>query len=131
MHVPGLKLVMPSDPYDAKGLVKTSIRDRNPVIFVENISLYATKGEVPDEDYLIPLGEANVKRTGSDVTIVALSSMVPKAMQAALELINKGANTFPRTLTSEGVRQFWRADSRIEEDQQLFKAARERAAGEM
>ena len=101
MHIPGLKLVMPSDPYDAKGLVKTSIRDRNPVIFVENISLYATKGEVPDEEYLIPLGKANIKRTGSDLTIVAISSMVPKAIQAAELLAKDGIDVTvidPRSL---------------------------------
>ena len=86
MHIPGLKLVMPSDPYDAKGLVKTSIRDRNPVIFVENISLYATKGEVPDEEYLIPLGKANIKRTGSDLTIVAISSMVPTSATSTISV---------------------------------------------
>lgn len=90
MHVPGLKIAMPSEPYDAKGLIKTAIRDRNPVIFVENISLYATKGKVPDEEYFIPLGEADVKRTGNDVTIVALSSMVPKALEAAKQLAADG-----------------------------------------
>ena len=90
MHVPGLKIAMPSTPEDAKGLIKTSIRDRNPVIFVENISLYATKGEVPDGEYATPLGKADVKRAGKDVTIVALSSMVPKALKAAEHLAADG-----------------------------------------
>ena len=90
MHVPGLKIAMPSTPYDAKGLIKSAIRDRNPVVFIENISLYATKAEVPDEEYMVPLGSAEVRRTGDDVTIVALSSMVPLALQAAEQLAAEG-----------------------------------------
>lgn len=101
MHVPGLKIAMPSTPYDAKGLIKTAIRDRNPVIFIENISLYATRGETPDEEYLIPFGKAEIKRAGKDVTVLALSAMVPKALKAADELAGEGIEVEvidPRTL---------------------------------
>jgi pyruvate/2-oxoglutarate/acetoin dehydrogenase E1 component len=90
MHVPGLKIAIPSTPYDARGLIKTAIRDRNPVMFIENIGLYATKGDVPEEPYTIPLGQADVKRGGSDVTVVAISGMVPKALQAAEQLAQEG-----------------------------------------
>ena len=82
-HTPGLKVVMPSTPYDAKGLLKTSIRDDSPVIFLENRILYFKKGPVPREEYLIPLGQADIKRKGKDITVVALSNMVPKALEAA------------------------------------------------
>ena len=92
MHVPGLKLVMPSTPYDAKGLIKSASRDRNPVMFVENISLYATKAEIPKDEYTVPLGSAKVRRAGDDVTIVALSSMVPCALQAAEQLASEGVS---------------------------------------
>lgn len=101
MHVPGLKIAMPSTPYDAKGLIKTAIRDRNPVIFIENISLYSTRGETPDEEYLIPFGKADIKRAGKDVTVLALSAMVPKALKAADELAGEGIQVEvidPRTL---------------------------------
>lgn len=101
MHVPGLKIAIPSTPYDAKGLLKTAIRDRNPVIFIENLSLYAAKGEVPEAEYLIPFGQADIKRSGDDVTVVALSGMVPKAMKAAEELAREGVQVEvidPRTL---------------------------------
>jgi pyruvate/2-oxoglutarate/acetoin dehydrogenase E1 component len=87
-HVPGLKVVMPSTPYDAKGLLKTAIRDENPVVFFEDKMMYKLKGPVPDEDYTIAFGVADVKRTGSDVTIVATSSMVQVALGAA-ELLEK------------------------------------------
>jgi acetoin:2,6-dichlorophenolindophenol oxidoreductase subunit beta len=87
-HVPGLKVVMPSTPYDAKGLLKTAIRDENPVVFFEDKMMYKLKGPVPDEDYTIPFGVADVKRTGSDLTIVATSSMVQVALGAA-ELLEK------------------------------------------
>ena len=90
MHVPGLKIAMPSTPYDAKGLIKSAIRDRNPVVFIENIGLYATKGEIPDEEYMVPLGIAEVRRAGDDVTLIALSSMVPSALQAAEQLAAEG-----------------------------------------
>ncbi len=82
-HVPGLKVVLPSTPYDAKGLLKTAIRDENPVIFFEDKMMYKMKGPVPAEDYTIPLGVADVKREGRDVTIVATSSMVQVALEAA------------------------------------------------
>jgi pyruvate dehydrogenase E1 component beta subunit len=89
-HIPGLKLVMPSTPYDAKGLLKSAIRCDDPVIFIEHKLLYMEKGEVPDEEYTIPLGLADVKREGTDLTIIAWSAMVPKALQAAIELENEG-----------------------------------------
>jgi len=89
-HVPGLKVVMPSTPYDAKGLLKAAIRDDNPVIFIEHKLLYAEKGDVPEEDYLVPIGKANVKREGEDITIVASSFMVKKALLAAEELDKEG-----------------------------------------
>ncbi|MBI2914663.1 MAG: alpha-ketoacid dehydrogenase subunit beta [Firmicutes bacterium] len=91
-HVPGLKVVMPSTPYDAKGLLKAAIRDDNVVIFLENKILYRTKGYVPEEEYVIPLGAADVKREGSDVTVVAVSQMVPRALQAAKVVEGKGIN---------------------------------------
>ncbi len=101
MHVPGLKIAMPSNGYDAKGLIKTAIREPNPVVFVENISLYATKSEIPDEEYLIPFGQAEIKREGNDVTVVALAAMVPRALQAAEILAEQGVSVEvidPRTL---------------------------------
>src|SRR5918999_6166566 len=86
-HFPGLKVVMPSTPADAKGLLKSSIRDDNPVLFLEQERMYGLKGEVPeDEDFTIPLGVADVKREGADATIVARSLMVPVALKAAEEL---------------------------------------------
>ena len=89
-HIPGLKVVMPSTPYDAKGLLKTAIRDNNPVIFIEHKGLYQTKGEVPEEEYLIPLGKADVKRQGKDVTIISYSKSVLMALDAAKDLETKG-----------------------------------------
>ncbi|MCK4401834.1 alpha-ketoacid dehydrogenase subunit beta [bacterium] len=86
MHVPGLYLVMPSTPYDAKGLLKASIRDDNPVVFIEHKMLYGLKGEVPEDDYIIPLGVADIKKEGSDVTIVAYSRQLHVTMEAATEL---------------------------------------------
>lgn len=85
-HIPGLKVVMPSTPYDAKGLLKTAIRDNNPVVFIEHKGLYQSKGEVPEEEYLIPLGQADVKREGKDVTIISWSKTVLTALDAAKEL---------------------------------------------
>lgn len=82
-HIPGLKLVMPSSPYDAKGLLKSAIRDDRPVIFLEHKLLYMTKGEVPDEEYLIPLGNADVKREGDDITLITYSYMTLKCLEAA------------------------------------------------
>ena len=89
-HVPGLKVVMPATPYDVKGLLKTSIRDDNPVLFIENKALYALKGEIPEEEYLIPIGKADVKRAGQDVTVVATSRMVHQSLEAAKVLSNEG-----------------------------------------
>ena len=89
-HIPGLKVVMPSTPYDVKGLLKSAIRDNNPVIFIEHKGLYQTKGEVPEEEYLIPLGQADVKKAGEDVTILTYSKMVLTALEAAKELEAKG-----------------------------------------
>ena len=101
MNVPGLKIVMPSTPADAKGLLKTSIRDPNPVLYFENKLLYGTKGEVPDGEYFVPLGKAEVKRQGSDVTIVALGLMVREALNAAKQLEETGIEAEvvdPRTI---------------------------------
>ena len=100
-HVPGLKVVMPSTPYDAKGLLKSAIRDDNPVVFYEDKMMYKLKGPVPEEDYTIPLGVAEVKRAGEDLTIVATSSMVQVALGAAkmLEEYDVSAEVVdPRTL---------------------------------
>src|SRR2546426_532252 len=82
-HIPGLKVVLPSTPYDAKGLLKSAIRDDNPVVFFEDKMMYRLKGPVPSEEYTIPFGEADVKREGDDVTIVATSSMVQVSLAAA------------------------------------------------
>ena len=89
-HVPGLKVVLPSTPYDAKGLLKTAIRDENPVVFFEDKMMYKLKGPVPAEDYTIPLGVADVKRVGQDITLVATSSMVQVALGAANMLEKEG-----------------------------------------
>lgn len=89
-HVPGLKVVMPATPYDVKGLLKTAIRDDNPVLFVENKALYGLKGEIPEEEYLVPIGKADVKRSGKDVTVVATSRMVHQALEAAGILSKEG-----------------------------------------
>jgi len=99
-HVPGLKVVLPSTPYDAKGLLKTAIRDDNPVIFFEDKMMFRLKGPVPVEDYTIPFGVADIKREGEDITIVATSSMVQVALGAAtlLEEIGISAEVVdPRT----------------------------------
>jgi pyruvate/2-oxoglutarate/acetoin dehydrogenase E1 component len=99
-HVPGLKVVLPSTPYDAKGLMKTAIRDDNPVVFFEDKMMFKVKGPVPVEDYTIPFGLADVKREGEDITIVATSSMVQVALGAAtlLEEIGISAEVVdPRT----------------------------------
>jgi len=89
MNIPGLKLVIPSDPYDAKGLLKSAIRDDNPVIFFEHKQLYTQKGEVPEEEYMIPLGKAAVKREGKDLTLVATSWMVKHSLEVAEDLKSK------------------------------------------
>jgi pyruvate/2-oxoglutarate/acetoin dehydrogenase E1 component len=90
MNVPGIKVVAPSTPHDVKGLLVASIRDNNPVIFIEHKLLYRTKGPVPEELYAIPLGKAEVKREGRDLTVVAYSIMVPRALEAAEQLAAEG-----------------------------------------
>ena len=101
-HVPGLKVVRPTTPMDAKGLLKSAIRDDNPVIFIESETLYHLKGEVPDDpDFLIPLGRAIVRRAGTDVTVVAYMGMMYRALEAAEELAKEGISVElvdPRTL---------------------------------
>ena len=92
-HIPGLKVVMPSTPADAKGLLKSAIRDDDPVVFIEHKLLYLTDGDVPASEYLVPLGRADVKRPGSDVTLVAWSHMVLKSLQAAAQLAAEGIDT--------------------------------------
>jgi pyruvate dehydrogenase E1 component beta subunit len=102
MHVPGLKVVIPSTPYDAKGLLISAIRDDNPVVFIEHKMLYGIEGDVPEGAYTIPLGQADVKREGKDVTVVATLAMVHKALNAAKELEKEGVSVEvidPRTLT--------------------------------
>ena len=101
MHTPGLRIAMPSNPADAKGLLKTAIRDDNPVLLIEDKLLYLRSGEVADGDATIPFGEAAVVRSGSDLTVVALGWTVTRALAAAIELENKGIDTEvidPRTL---------------------------------
>ena len=90
LQSPGIKIVLPSTPYDAKGLLKSSIRDENPVLFIEAGILYRTKGPVPEEEYLIPLGKADIKRKGEDVTIIAFSRCVLESIEAAKILEEKG-----------------------------------------
>jgi pyruvate dehydrogenase E1 component beta subunit len=91
-NTPGLKVVVPSNPYDAKGLLKSSIRDENPVIFMESELMYGDKGAVPEEEYLIPIGEAKITRDGSDVTLVSFGKMMKVVESAAEELIKEGIN---------------------------------------
>ena len=101
MHLPGLKVVMPSTPYDAKGLLIQSIRDDNPVVFLEHKMLYALEGDVPEGDYTIAFGQADIKREGQDVTVVATANMVHTALTAAEKLVGDGINVEvldPRTL---------------------------------
>jgi len=100
-HIPGLKIIAPAMPADAKGLLKTAIRDDNPVIFLEHKALYFTKGPVPDGEYTIPFGVADVKRAGTDVTVVGVHAMVLKALDAATELEADGVSVElidPRTV---------------------------------
>ena len=100
-HIPGLKVVLPSTPYDAKGLLKTAIRDDNPVVFFEDKMMYRLKGPVPAEEYTIPFGVADIKRAGTDITIVATSSMVQVALGAAGLLEEAGISAEvidPRTM---------------------------------
>jgi pyruvate dehydrogenase E1 component beta subunit len=100
-HVPGLKVVMPATAYDVKGLLKTAIRDDGPVVFLEHKMIYLIKGEVPEEEYTIPFGEADIKREGDDITVVAYSNMLFKSLEAARELEKDGIScevVDPRTL---------------------------------
>ena len=100
-HIPGLKVVLPSTPYEAKGLMKSAIRDDNPVAFFEHKMMYRNKGPVPNDEYTVPLGVADVKKSGSNITIVATSSMVQVAMKAADSLGEEGVSVEvvdPRTL---------------------------------
>ena len=101
-HVPGLKVVMPSNPADAKGLLKSAIRDDNPVVFIEHRGLYWTKGEVADGETVVPIGKASVLRQGEQITVVALSSMVGPALTAAEDLATEGISAEvidPRTIS--------------------------------
>ena len=101
MNVPGLKIVLPATPYDAKGLLKTALRDNNPVIFFPNMVMSNVKGQIPEEEYTVPFGQADVVRKGSDVTVVALSRMRIEALAAAEEMAQQGISLEvidPRTL---------------------------------
>jgi len=101
MHIPGIKVALPATPYDVKGLLKTTLRDENPVVFIEHKGLYTTKGHVPTEEYLIPFGQGVIRHPGNQVTLVAMSAMVHKAMQAATLLEKQGISVEvidPRTL---------------------------------
>jgi pyruvate/2-oxoglutarate/acetoin dehydrogenase E1 component len=100
-QVPGLKVVLPSTPHDAKGLLKAAIREDNPVVFIESGMLYRIKGPVPDGEYVVPLGQCDVKKKGSDITIVAVSRTVTEALAAAMKLEEQGITTDvidPRTI---------------------------------
>ncbi|MBN1320450.1 MAG: alpha-ketoacid dehydrogenase subunit beta [Thermoleophilia bacterium] len=101
MNAPGLKIILPSTPYDAKGLFKTALRDMNPVVSFEHVALGGVKGEVPEEEYFVPFGQASIRREGSDVTVVALAKMVYETLEAAEELAEEGISLEvidPRTL---------------------------------
>jgi pyruvate/2-oxoglutarate/acetoin dehydrogenase E1 component len=119
MNVAGLKMFVPSTPYDMKGLLKTAIRDNNPVISFESNRLLGTKGPVPEEDYTIPLGQADIKREGSDVTVVALAWLVHEALAAADELAKEGISVEivdPRSLVpldTETIRNSVRKTGRL------------------
>lgn len=101
VHIPGIRVVQPSTPYDAKGLLKSAIRDDNPVLFLEHKLLYLVQGAVPEEEYLIPFGKADIKRPGNDVTVFATSRMVQRVLGAAEKLASEGIDVEvidPRTL---------------------------------
>lgn len=101
MNVPGLKIAIPATPYDAKGLLKSAIRGADPVLFFEHKMLYALEGEVPDEDYTVPFGEAAIRRAGADATVIAIGGVLPTVMQAAEQLAAEGISVEvidPRTL---------------------------------
>jgi len=91
-NIPGLKVITPSNPYDAKGLLKAAIRDQDPVLFMESERMYGDKGEVPDGEYLLPIGKADIKRKGKDVSIVSFGKMMKVALQAAEELVKEGVD---------------------------------------
>src|SRR5687768_16505563 len=91
-NIPGMKVISPSNPYDAKGLLKSAIRDNDPVIFMESEVMYGEKGEVPEEEYLIPIGKSDVKKPGTDVTIVSFNKMMKVALGAASELEKEGVS---------------------------------------
>jgi pyruvate dehydrogenase E1 component beta subunit len=100
-HIPGMKVILPSTPYDAKGLLKSAIRDNNTVIFFEDKMIYDLKGSVPDEEYTLPIGKAEVKREGTDVTVIATARLVHEALKAADQLSQAGISlevVDPRTL---------------------------------
>ncbi|HEY8475763.1 MAG TPA: alpha-ketoacid dehydrogenase subunit beta, partial [Chloroflexota bacterium] len=124
-HVPGLKVAIPSTPYDAKGLLKTAIRDDNPVLFIEHKGLYPLKGPVPDEEYLVPFGVADVKRAGSDVTIVAYSRMLQVALEAADHLAAAGISAEvvdPRTLSPLDMETIYRSVAKTRRAVVLYEA---------
>jgi len=102
MHMPGLKVVTPATPYDAKGLMNTALADENPVMFIEHKKLFITKGHVPEESYSIPFGKADIKREGNDITIVATHALVQKSLNVAEEMSREGINIEvldPRTIS--------------------------------
>ena len=136
-HIPGLKVALPATPYDAKGLLKAAIRDDNPVVFFEDKLAYSLRGPVPEEEYVIPLGVADVKREGSDITIVATSSMVYVALEAAELLAAEGISAEvvdPRTtapLDAETLIESARKTGRalvVDEGHQSYGASAELAA---
>src|SRR5437870_9378976 len=107
-HVPGLKVVAPSSPADAKGLLRTAVRDNNPVLFLENLALYNTKGQAPAQDYLVPLGQAKVSKEGRDVTVISYSRMATIALEVPLPYA-KGLETAALT----GAKQLREAISKV------------------
>ena len=119
MHIPGLRVVIPSNAYDAKGLMTTALREPNPVIFIENVKLYNSKGDVPEEPFAIPFGKSRVLAEGTDATVVAISGTVPEAMAAAELLAREGISVEvvdPRTLApfdTEGVAASLRKTGRM------------------
>jgi pyruvate/2-oxoglutarate/acetoin dehydrogenase E1 component len=119
MHIPGLRVAIPSNAYDAKGLMATALREPNPVIFIENVKLYSSKGDVPEEPYAIPFGQSRVLAEGTDATVVAISGTVPEALAAAELLAREGISVEvvdPRTLApfdTEGVATSLRKTGRM------------------
>jgi pyruvate dehydrogenase E1 component beta subunit len=133
LNTPGLKIVLPATPADAKGLLKTAIRDRNPVIFLEHKGLYRVKGEVPtDSEYLVPFGEAHVAREGSDVTIVATAMMVGRSLEAAERLAAGGIDVEvidPRTLVPFDMASIARSVEKTSKAMVVHEAPRTGGAG--